>query len=375
MCQVASAHPFPRANPFVICHPFAGRYIQGVKGVSHIVWFLVLGATFACSQKGGPADENNPASGAVLHHGCCDASAGVAVSSNLFLVANDEDSLLRLYRRDRSGPPVQSFGAEAFLDVDPLKPETDLEGATRVGDRIYWITSHGRNREGKARESRHRFFATTVSVGADGQVGLKAVGRPYPRLLADFVREPRLTPFNLGAAALRAPKEPNALNIEGLGATASGELLIGFRNPIPNGRALIVPLANPAEVIEGQPARFNDPILLDLDGRGVRAISRLGDRYLILAGSHDAKGRTHFYEWSGAPNEAPRKVPDSHFKGVNPEGLVVYPGTAPNEFQILSDDGTRSIGGTDCKLLRDPMQRRFRSFWVQLEGLTVPAKP
>jgi hypothetical protein len=354
--------------------PVRWRYIRGVKRLGHIVGLLVLGAALLCAQKAGPADASQ-ASDAVLHYGCCDASAGVAVSSNLFLVANDEDSLLRVYRRDRSGPPVQSFAAQAFLDVDPRKPETDLEGATRVGDRIYWITSHGRNREGEARESRHRFFATTVSVAADGRIDLKAVGRPYQRLLSDFIREPRLKPFNLGVAALHAPKEPNALNIEGLGATPNGELLIGFRNPIPNGRALIVPLANPAEVVEGAPARFNDPILLNLDGRGVRAISHLGDRYLILAGSFDAKGRTHFYEWSGAPDDAPRKVPESHFKGVNPEGLVAFPGTPSNEFQILSDDGTRKIGGLECKLLPNPLQRHFRSFQVQLDKLTPLANP
>src|ERR1041384_2188821 len=68
------------------------------------------------------AEEKSRLGEPVLHIGCCDASAGVAVSSNLFIVANDEDNLLRVYRRDRSGAPVQSFQAGPFLQ--PMRPRT-----------------------------------------------------------------------------------------------------------------------------------------------------------------------------------------------------------------------------------------------------------
>jgi hypothetical protein len=284
----------------------------------------------------------------------------------LFLVANDEDNALRVYRRDRSGPPVQSFQTGPFLHVDPRKPESDLEGAARVGDRIYWITSHGRNRAGEERESRHRFFATTFNVTEQGKVELRAVGRPYTRLLDDMVKDARLAKFHLGAAATRAPKETNGLNIEGICATPEGELLIGFRNPIPQGRALIVPLKNPAELLDNKPARFGEPMLVDLGGRGVRDLAASGGHYWIIGGSFEGGGKFHLYSWAGGTNVA-EKIPEAKFKGVNPEGLLFYPGTPPNEFQILSDDGTRKIGGQDCKLIKDPAGRRFRSFWVRLE--------
>ena len=35
---------------------------------------------------------SSPLGAATLHYGCCDASAGVAVSSNLFIVANATDA-------------------------------------------------------------------------------------------------------------------------------------------------------------------------------------------------------------------------------------------------------------------------------------------
>lgn len=300
----------------------------------------------------------------LLHYGCCDASAGVGVSSNLFIVANDEDNLLRVYRRDRSGAPVQAFQVGPFLGVDLRKPESDLEAAVRVGNRIYWLTSHGRNRKGVDRESRHRFFATTFKVSDKG-VKLKTVGRPYSHLLDDFIWEPKLARFRLGIASLHAPKETNALNIEGLCAGTNGELLIGFRNPIPEGRALIVPLQNPDGLLHGKRARFGDPILLDLGGRGVRDMAFADGRYLIIAGPFDARGHSHLYAWKGGTN-APTKLSDVHFKGSNPEALVLYPGAPSNEFQVLSDDGTRKIDGADCKTIKDPAHKWFRSYRIRL---------
>jgi hypothetical protein len=299
------------------------------------------------------------------HVGCCDASAGVSVSSNLFIVANDEDNFLRVYRRDQSGPPVQNFAAGMFLHVDPKKPETDLEGAARVGDRIYWITSHGRNRDGEARESRHRFFATSIKVNESGRVELKTVGQPYTAMLRDLVSDPRLAKFGLFQASLLAPKERGGLNIEGLAATTNGTLLIAFRNPIPNKHALIVPLTNAADVINGQRPRFANPILLDLGNRGIRDIDWVGDRFLIIGGAYDGKGRFNLYEWDGGADQ-PRKIPDTHFKDMNPEALVIYPGTPANEFQLLSDDGTRKLAGEDCKNVRDVNRKWFRSYWVRL---------
>ena len=77
-------------------------------------------------------------------------------------------------------PPKSPSTAPNIAHNSPLhsvkKPESDLEGAANLADRIYWITSHGRNREGEARESRHRFFATTYHVNASGRIELDFTG-------------------------------------------------------------------------------------------------------------------------------------------------------------------------------------------------------
>lgn len=336
--------------------------------ISQMMVLMLAVGTSSCADQAAKDEKTSSSAlgAATLHYGCCDASAGVAVSSNLFLVANDEDNLLRVYRRDQSGPAMQGFATGEFLHVDPQRPESDIEGAARVGDRIYWITSHGRNRQGEARESRQRFFATTAKVNEQGRVELRTVGRPYARLLNDLIADARLAKFRLGAAALLAPKEPGGLNIEGLCATPEGELLIGFRNPIPGDRALIVPLKNPGELLEGRPARFGDPVLLDLGGRGVRDLALVGGRYLIIGGSFEGRGKFHLYSWAGGTNAA-QKISEAKFKGANPEALLSYPGTPDGEFQIVSDDGTRQIAGEDCKLIKDPARKWFRSFWLRLD--------
>ena len=95
------------------------------------------------------------------------------------------------------------------------------------------------------------------------------------------------------------PKEPDALNIEGLSATAEGHLLIGFRNPVPNGKALLVPLLNPNEAIDGQSPRFGDAIQLDLGGLGIRDIEWTGQAFFIIAGSFEGGHKSKLYRWNG----------------------------------------------------------------------------
>jgi hypothetical protein len=109
--------------------------------------------------------------------------------------------------------------------------ESDLEGAAAVGQRIYWIASHGRNSKGKLRPDRQRFFATDIDPGA--QPGVIPTGSPYRGLLDDLAAAPTLADLRLGDAAQLAPEAPGGLNIEGLAAMPDGSLLIGLRTRCP----------------------------------------------------------------------------------------------------------------------------------------------
>jgi hypothetical protein len=214
------------------------------------------------------------------YHGPCDASAAVALDAEHFVVGNDERNTLYTYRRGRV-QAVARLDLSTFLGTH-VDEESDIEAAAAVGTRIYWITSHGRDSHGRARPSRHRFFATELLPGHPPS--LTPVGEPYLELLRDMQASTALKPYKLAHAARLAAEADGGFNIEGLAATIDGRLLIGLRNPLPRGRALVVPLQNPGELIEGKRARFGTPIELDLGRRGIRSIELVGSSYLIVAG-------------------------------------------------------------------------------------------
>lgn len=311
--------------------------------------------------------------GELQHFGTCDASAAVPLGPALFVIANDEDNILRVYHSDISGPPVQKFDLTPYLSPETAGDEADIEGGTWLGDRVYWITSHARNKNGKKKPARYQFFAVEFVLSED-DLSMRFVGKPYTRLLDDMLADPALEHFGLKAASERPPKEEGALNIEGLSATPEGKLYIGFRNPIPDGKALVVTLENPAELVEGaQAAKFGKTYQLDLGGLGIRSIKYWTQRrtYMIVAGHFGAgeggEGESRpsaIYMWSGDEKPAPVTVENLDLSDFNPEAQVIYP-QQESSFQLISDDGTADVGGKECKKAEEA-QRRFRSRWLSL---------
>jgi hypothetical protein len=299
------------------------------------------------------------------YYGMCDASAVEALDDEFFIVGDDEDNILRVYSRLHGGLPVQTFNLSPFLGLGRKKGEVDLEAASRIGDRVYWITSHGANSSGEFDPHRHRFFATTVKM-ANGKVSIQPVGKAYSGLFQDLSRDPRLAKFGLTPGGYREPKSVGGLNIEGLAATADGKLLIGFRNPIPQGRALVVPLENPAEVVEGKTARFGEPILLDLDGLGIRSMDWQNGRYLLVAGSFNGEGTSQLYEWHGGTDK-PRRLERTELVGLNPESITFFQVEGTDRLWVVSDDGTMKVAGVDCKKLKNQNQKFYRATSLVLE--------
>jgi hypothetical protein len=291
------------------------------------------------------------------YSGMCDASAAVALDAEHFAVADDERNVLQIYRRGRP-EPVASVKLWKFLGTKKDK-ESDLEGAAAIGKRVYWISSHGRNSKGEVQERRFRFFATRLKAGAPPR--LAPIGRPYAGLLDDLVSAPELQAYDLAAASKLPPEAPGGLNIEGLAATPQGELLIGFRNPVPGGKALLVPLKNPKGVLKGSAPQFGTPFELALGGRGIRSIELIGDSYLIVAGPTDDGSGFAIHRWSGRPGDEPVAL-DINLKGLRVEALFAVPGAG--EVQLLSDDGGVEIDGVECKK-REQTQQSFRSLMVR----------
>ncbi len=368
-----------------------------MKVVSGIVVFALVCAMLGAAPAAEPAGE------VLVFRGASDASAAVAVTEDMFIVGDDENNTLRVYSTNKAGLPVFSYDMTESLGVDRESPEADIEGATVIGRRIYWITSHGRNKDGKVRPSRYRFFATDVSV-ENGHVTIAPAGRPCKTLVHSLVETEagrrlgldKATRFD--AAGLKkkeekrlAPKE-DGLNIEGLCASPDGQMLyIGLRNPRPTNRltrraeAIVVPLQNPGGLVErGEAPLFGEPLLWDLAGLGIRSMeySPFHKAYFIIAGGPDDEDEHGFvlYHWSGKPEEKPAPVRqlDLGQRQFSPEALIPFAGSG--RLLLLSDDGSIPIkvaGPHECaegqyrkdgtcpnKFLLDPNKKTFRATWL-----------
>jgi len=135
------------------------------------------------------------------------------------------------------------------------------------------------------------------------------------------------------------------LNIEGLSRTPEGALLIGFRNPIPEIKALLlVRVGNPDAVMANKPARLGKPVQLDLRGLGIRSLeySEADKNYWIVAGPFDDSDGFRLFRWSGLPGDTPRAVAGANFQGLRPEALIVYPEEKDRQ-QAMSDEGRVKI--------------------------------
>jgi hypothetical protein len=301
-----------------------------------------------------------------IYEGACDGSTAVALGSDRFLAAEDEHNVLRIYTIGKPEPQEIDIADHLALDN---KKEVDLEGSAMLGETLYWITSHGRNSDGEVKPNRFRLIALTPKPGG----GVEQTGQPYKGLMEDMLADSlgskfNLTRLDLPAAKELAPEAQGRTNIEGLAAWKSNQLLIAFRNPIPEGKALLVPLENPDGVIKGEKSRFGAPILLDLGGRGIRSIElRAKQRdYVIVAGAFDDTPDFQLFLWD--PAKPPKRV-DANLSGIRPEGIVLV-SNRPDEALLLSDDGGVMVKfkgkDTECKKL-PPDQQTFQSRWVSLK--------
>ena len=75
-----------------------------------------------------------------------EASAAALLDDEHFVVGEDECNTLLVYRRGQRAPVGSPVVLADFLGTK--KKASDFEGAARVGDVIYWISSHSRTKGG-----------------------------------------------------------------------------------------------------------------------------------------------------------------------------------------------------------------------------------
>ncbi len=275
--------------------------------------------------------------------GTCDASAAVAVGER-WVVAGDEDDVLRVYDPARGGAPVVSLGLSALFGSSA---ERDLEAVAVLGEEAWWVGSHGRKKDGE--EAPDRAVVLPTRLTWDGtHVGIRAVGPRQTDLLDRLAAVPGVADW-LAPASTLPPKTPGGLNIEGAAKTPDGTWWIGFRGPLDSqGRARVVALTAQGGMMH----------TLDLGGRGVRDLVVQGPALMVLAGAVSSADEGHaIYRW------VPRDGGAQHVVDV-PSGLraeAIVP-TATG-WWVLSDDGGIETNGQACKD-RETADQRFRAMHI-----------
>jgi hypothetical protein len=278
-----------------------------------------------------------PATGAeVLHYtGLCEASAASTLDDTHFVVASDDSTTLRVFET----------GMATAIEGGYDQPEvTDIEGAARIGETIFWITSHSLNKNGKDKDERKLLFATSI---VDGH-RLAVQGVAYRGLRGDIAKA-----VGSEDAQIRAE-----FNIEGLASTPDGSLLVGLRGPLSSGKpnhAYVVEISNPLALIEnkaGVTADISDVHELKLfddgetTGRGIRSIERAGDHYIIVAGSVlDSAEASRLYAWRPGDEGMLGRLADVSVDGPVPEALIAW---SERDLQALGDNGDVVVGGEKC---------------------------
>ena len=249
------------------------------------------------------------------------------------------------------GPGFLEAGS-AFWKLD------DLEGlAMDPSGNLYAITSHSRNDEGDEKKSRDKLVR--FRIAGDRVVDTRIVMELKPALRATH-------PVLAAAADILDVKGEGGLNIEALEFSIDQRrLLLGFRSPLLDHRAIIAGIENPDAMLDaGESPRISpDLITLDLQGDGIRGMAYFPDLggYLVISGPI-AREQAQFqlWFWSGQADEPARRATVPGLEGLeHAEGVSAAVLEGRRRIIIVSDDGSRKAGRDARFLLLDPGQLRI----------------
>ncbi|HCZ15104.1 MAG TPA: hypothetical protein DHV85_11005 [Candidatus Accumulibacter sp.] len=242
-----------------------------------------------------------------------------------------------------NGPP---YAADEFWQID------DLEGVTvdRAGY-VYAISSHSRNSAGQENADREKLLRFRIE-GDRVVEPMVATGLKHALIAAH--------PLFAAAAEIRDVKNEGGLNIEGLAMSPDqSRLLIGFRSPLLDRRAIIASIENPQALFEaGEEARIAATLTtLDLRGNGIRGMAWVPALagYLVVGGPV-ARAQVQFdlWFWSGNDSDPARRVTVDGLSGFeHAEGVSSAMIDGRQRIVIVSDDGSRKFGRIARFLLLD----------------------
>jgi len=214
----------------------------------------------------------------------------------------------------------------------------DLEAITMGPDGyIYATTSHKRNKKGKRKPEREQLIRFKV-------VGNKIVDSQVFTGLVDAIKASNI----LGKVNDQGKGGLYNLNIEALSFDQENRLMICLRKPQIDGKSVILLLENPIDVLtkKAAPIIASSPLLLDLIGGGIRAMSYNAELkgYLItnevFAGERNNIKYSQISLWDGDPSHKAQPLILPGVRSINNvEGITSVTINGQKRLLLISDNG------------------------------------
>jgi hypothetical protein len=256
----------------------------------------------------------------------------------LIIIEDEPQRPFHILTPKSNGQMIENKSLEILLRIAFRTKLDDLEAITIGPDGfIYVSTSHKRNKKGERKKEREQLIRFKIE-------GTKIVNTGVITDLHDAIEQSGL----LGKVDQEGKGGLYNLNIEAISFDIQQRLMICLRAPQIAGKSTILTIENPDSMFskKEKPVISKSPILLDLNGGGIRAMSfdpRL-DGYLItndiFTSKNDNEKHSQVSFWDGNPDHQPNliKLPGL-INMSNVEGIA--PVSINNEPRILlvSDNG------------------------------------
>ncbi len=290
--------------------------------------------------------------------GVYEPSAITQLPDGRFLVVDDEkEHPLCLFSLGSDGHVADRTPVEQglFDFNDSFWKLNDLEGLAlgRSGE-IYAITSLSLDGQGERKKSREKLVRFRIE-------GDRVVDPRSAKGLKDSLLGAH--PVLAASAAIADVKGEGGLNVEALDLGADGQrLLVGFRSPLLDSRAIVACVENPQGIFENAEAPRVAPVLhtLDLQGHGIRGMSWVPGLagHLVISGPVSGEaGQFCLWFWSGNATDPARLVTVSGVADLaRAEGVSSAVIDGKSWIILVSDDGSRKEERCARYLLLDPAQ-------------------
>ncbi len=271
-------------------------------------------------------------------------SGAVTLKDGKVLLVEDESKKsLQVISVDKNGK-VEELGEPKMsqkIKMSLKHKVRDIEGvAINEHNQLYLITSHSTNKKDKHKKAREQIVRLNYEHG-------KVSNFKHYHGLLNALQE--LNP----ALNNSFSKRKKQINIEALTWDRdSNSLLIGLRSPLIDGKAIVVPLKNPNDIFDKhENPKLAKPILLDLYGDGIRAMSwdKKREGYWIVSGSvGKRKGDFSLWFWDKKRNLLTISHEDVDIGYA--EGVTAL---KDNALFIVQDNGSVSTHGANYKIIKE----------------------